>query len=464
MKQDFASEIKEYFSKNKIFLFVFILLVPIFVYAKLTIFHLDYHRTWTDTLSYVSQAVQPITSANFWFGVRPFTLPLVYKIFGLNLVNYVQYQNFSIIVHFQFLVGLIAWLVLAFAISTKFKNAVSKIVSVILIFLLCLGLQNSLWDKLMLSESLSNSLFILLLSLWILTEKIIPSKKTWIRTGFLVFSIIISIFYAFIRDTNAYVLFCAGGCFIIYGFIRKTPKEYKRIALICGFSFVSIFMLSWLNSSMTTRWVYPLVHVLQDRKTSEPALVDYFSENGIDLFEKFPTPLTTSKTGISITSEKSAQDLYLMNTSKKVYLKFLLTHPGYLIAEPFNNLDSLINPISTEYRYSFKVTMPWVNSLSNIIYWNSSWVLLLGILFCAISLKMAAASDRALLWMILFLLLSVIPIALLIWHADTFEIERHAEQIMIQTRLGFWLAGLCSIDDIVTKFGYRKNAKNILSE
>ena len=71
------------FKKASIFLFyssiAFLSLV-----IKIKIFELDGFRTWNDTMSYVATTIAPMNSLAFWNGERPFVLPLIYKLFGVN--------------------------------------------------------------------------------------------------------------------------------------------------------------------------------------------------------------------------------------------------------------------------------------------------------------------------------------------------------------------------------------------
>jgi uncharacterized membrane protein len=183
-------------------------------------------------------------------------------------------------------------------------------------------------------------------------------------------------------------------------------------------------------------------------------LADYFSQNGIDLFQKFPNTTRDSDDKISPVTLASVNDLILIKECKTIYVKFLLTHPLYLVGAPLNQVHSLISPVSTEYEYRYepRPTYPWVVVLTNIIFPQTDWVLLIGIVVILIGLLFARSESRPFLWFLLILDLSVIPLAILIWQADSMEIERHAEQLMIQSRLGFWLPLVYVIDCILGKY------------
>ncbi|MCX6053352.1 MAG: hypothetical protein NTZ74_00260 [Chloroflexi bacterium] len=415
-------------------------------------------RTWTDTKLYVQVATYPFFSNEFWIAERPFVLPLFYKLLGMNLSNFTEYKYLAGVVKIQVLVGAFSWILLAFATSRQLKNNVFRVVSTAFVLLVGLGLHSSLWDKLVLTESLSNSLFIVFLSLILFIDIVSKTNKSWGRVLFLISVGITALLYAFIRDVNAYLLFIAGLSLLLYRILVKDPLSKTKIYLNLSILFLAVSLLSLINSNLTNRWRGPLVNVLKDRKVSQPVLADFFMKNGVDLFQKFPNTSTDPLAEQLPATLASINDLAFLKECKAIYVKFLVTHPLYLISAPLNQLNSLISPDSTEYEYRFepKPTYPWVVALTNIGYPRSNWVLAIGIIAALVGLFIARPEARPFLWFLLVLNLSVIPLALLIWHADTMEIERHAEHIMIQTRLGFWLSLVFLIDCILARFNAGK--------
>lgn len=429
-----------------LFLFVFILGTILFVVLKKTIFNLDHLRIWKDTTEYVVQTSFPVFSKEFIFGERILGLPLFYKILNVTNYNYTDSDPLFRIAITQFWIGIVAWVTLAGVVSFQFKKHFTKITSFILVYLLALGLPNSQWEKIILSESLSNSMFFLLLALILLTPAIVNYRKKWVRVPFWFLVVLVSISYTFIRDTNAYLLLLASLCIIIAIFFVKQKTVLHKSLLTWAALFVTLFILVWTNGSSSTRWVRPLAHVLEDRKSSFADLPKYFLVNGIDLFKMFPDPETPTRTSLSSTSEQNSKNLVLMQQIKNMYMKFLVTHPIYSFTNPWENRNGIISPSQTAERYNFTGTPDWVTKLSNTIYPLSSAVYPTGILLIIISLVIAPDKERVLKFCSLFLFLSVFPIGWFIWHADTIEIGRHCEQFMIQSRFAFWLSIVFILD------------------
>jgi len=167
--QSLFSKIDFFYMKYKkwLFLLFFLLLSAFFIIIKMSIFKIDNLRIWKDTTEYVTLSTYPLFSKEFWFGNRTVVLPLVYKILNISPENYREIDSLFRIAITQFWIGIFAWIMLSAIVSLYFENGLYKIVSWTLIYLLSLGLQNSQWDKLILTESLSNSFFVLLLALFL---------------------------------------------------------------------------------------------------------------------------------------------------------------------------------------------------------------------------------------------------------------------------------------------------------
>jgi len=450
--QSLFSKIDFFYMKYKkwLFLLFFLLLSAFFIIIKMSIFKIDNLRIWKDTTEYVTLSTYPLFSKEFWFGNRTVVLPLVYKILNISPENYREIDSLFRIAITQFWIGIFAWIMLSAIVSLYFENGLYKIVSWTLIYLLSLGLQNSQWDKLILTESLSNSFFVLLLALFLLIAFVNKMGKRWINIVCLISFFFVSLLYAFTRDTNAYFLLFAGIVIILIWLFWKKKIRVKNFILL-GVTFISCFCLAFIDSSLSTRWGLPLVHVLEDRKDDYPVLSQYFYSKGIDLFEYFPDPVEVTRTSISVTTETNSKDLELMKRVKSIYTTFLISHPGYSFIAPLQSINILINPYPTDYRYNVNGTPDWVYKLSDSIYPSSYLIYPIGLLLLVLSFVLAPNQNPILKYLILFLFISIIPIGLLIWHADTLEIPRHSEQIMIQSRIGLWLSVLCFLVSIRLK-------------
>lgn len=446
--QAFFSKLDLFYTNywNWIFWLFFLGITLLFILLKKSIFNMDNLRIWKDTTEYVLVSSHPLFSKEFIFGNRTLALPLFYKILGVTKENYRDTDTLFRIAITQFWISIITWSTLSAAISMSLKKHGLKIIAFILVFLLSLGLQNSQWEKLILSESLSNSLFICLLALFLVIPNIKNFKESWKKMVYYVLVLLVSLAYSFARDTNAFFLLLVCCCTLLFIVILKKDHLLRKVLIVTSMIYFISFSLTYVNSLFSTRWEIPLVHVLEDRKNSYQVLTNYFYKKGLDLFITFPDPLTPTSTSISTTTEINSQNLALMIKAKSVYMQFLIVNPKYFFFSPIINLPDIISPYSSDYRYNFNGTADWAVKLNQFIYPISSFVYPLGIMFILLSIFLDPKNNGLLKILIIFLFISVFPLGWLIWHADTQELMRHSEQLLIQSRVAFWLSILCFLD------------------
>jgi len=428
----------------------------LFIILKIKIFELDGFRTWTDTLSYVATTIAPLNQMEFWNGERPFVLPLIYKLFGVNLTNYSDFTVMRSVLKFQFIVGVLSWLLFAYSVCRLFNRIFIKIIAITIVFLLGLGLHASMWDKLLLSESFSNSFFLIIVSLLL----IFTSTKKGNKLSTVVASVFLGVFsclYLFIRDANAYIVFFGSLIGIFYWLLIVKNRNQKKILL--GISLIGIILsfFAFISMNLSTRWWAPIQHVLFDKRNTVPEMTLFFKNEGFDLFENTPylmDPLAFKKTPISLDPVIKSEKL---KNAKTIYTKFLLTHPKYTFFNPFSDYNNIYNPDNLPYRYPVEETPGWVTKITNIGYPKGIWVLAVGIILCFVSLVFSKRNFRPAILVILFLILSCIPLGILFWLSDSIEIQRHSQQLFIQSRIGFWLSILFVFEWLIGRIGVHRS-------
>ncbi len=446
------------FMKNKERLFFaasFALVFLFFAFIKYQIFDMDDFRIWTDTKSYVQTAVLPLSNQDFWFGLRPFLLPLIYKVFGANLINYTDGLLMNRVLLFQFGMATVAWMLLGYAFSRQFVKIQSRLAAVIITALLGLGLHASMWDKLLLSESISNSLFLLILAQVLLLVKTVNRKQAWWGAGSLLLSVLL---FIAIRDANVYFVLLAAAVGLLSLFFFKEPR---RLILTVSLAGAAVGIISFVLVNQSQRWWTPVQHVLLERRNSEQQLAAYFAAEGYDLMrmDKELTAAEAENAGqpVDIEHEQTLHEL------KSVYTRFLISHPGYIFLAP-SNLSNLLNPVNFEYRYNHKAPSGWTTTFTNLIYPAGAWVYLAGLGCCLLVFVLNGRKLEPSLLVVFFLLVSAWPLALLIWHSDTMEIERHAQQLMIQSRIGFWFALVLLVNALSEKIAKKKRPPDLLAK
>ena len=144
--------------------------------------------------------------------------------------------NYSAIVLFQTILGIFSWILLSFAFFTIIDNHSLKLLSVLLI--LSLGITAPIvgFDSMILSESLTFSVFNLIMALMILYYK----SKNKIQLIILLFFII---FYAGTKQTSAHVSIVL--IILILTFVLPKSNSIPSIRFQIGLLVVSIFISSF---------------------------------------------------------------------------------------------------------------------------------------------------------------------------------------------------------------------------
>jgi hypothetical protein len=440
-----AKKYEKHPRNNSSFIFYccFTVLIIVVGIIRLQIFRVDTLRTWLDTKSYIDLASHSVFQLSFWIGNRPPLLPLIYKALGGNVESYTTWAFMNNVVHVQLIISYVSWVILAFSVSNQFRSLFSKVFSSVSIMFVSLSIFTNFWDKLLLSESISNSLFVLLISFWFFALTV---KNRAANIFLCITTIVVATLYCMVRDSNPYFVLFAGFCLLGYFGLKKVTKQYisNKIPYF-GVVFIFLFALSFLSATSGQRSKSNITHVLADGN-SIPKVKLFFAQKGIDLaqFSACATinlEKTNNECEVIIQSNKE-----LIENSSTLYYQFLITHPGYVLSAPLKSLSSLLSPISTEYRHTLKITPEWIYFLGKTFTPIGNWVYPATIVFSIIGLTITAKEKRKPYLILAFLFLSIFPMALLIFHADTLEIERHAQQLFLQSRLCFWLSCILLVD------------------
>jgi hypothetical protein len=428
--------------------------ITIFIFSvdtKIAVYNLDAARSFNDTPRYVSTGSYSLLDGNFWVGKRPFTIPLFYKLIGYTPQNYSDQGEMEQVARIQLIFSIIAWTILAISVTLLMRRMVFKFISFAVITMVGATLYVTQWDRLMLSESLSTSLFVLLLAflvvsvmLWI---KDLP-QPPWFQILFVFCLIVIATLYCFTRDINAYFLLSLGGLMVLGSmfnavFRHRLFAEYVFILM----SFLTLFGISNAIVNLNTRYAGPLRNVLVYRFFPDEEKLSYLRQKGLPYNPRFSTyyQLTTKEYGklLSIDDPEGLLDTWISKYGKKILVVYLLSHLDYALIDPLID-QSLTNGNFGEFRKILSPTPFRLSFLTGFFYPRFPIIPIFFVLFFGISIFLAWKDRPHRIWMIviLALFLTAIPSLLLIWHSDTSDIPRHSLQAALQLRLASWLCSL----------------------
>jgi hypothetical protein len=428
----------------------------LFVLYKWTIFNLDEIGQYFDTTSYASVANVPILDKRFWLRERPFTLPLLYKFLGAQGEIYlIPTEIFQKITQFQLSFSILSWIVLGASISYVIRNKWARVAAYTIILFFGGAIDLSQWDRILISESISLSLFAMFVAMLVLGFHI--WDRLWVMKTrnlglFIVLFLSISTLYIFTRDVNAYLLLIVITFIAVSALIRSRNLKSLQKPLIIVVLLLLIFFAQALSSSVGHRWYGPFRNVFFARILPSDQALMHFLDAGLPLDRQDVSELRGYEREqfmeLFNSSTYVAANDWILENGRSVYVTYLLKYPIDSFMAPLKEIRHLVSPDSSEYRIQEKETPEWVVTISKLSYPSSSLAVALMSLIPGILLFCIFSRQEFQAWWLVpyLLLLSAYPLMFIIYHGDAIELERHALQVSMQIRLASWLLIVALLD------------------
>lgn len=414
------------FNKQKVLFWASLVLILFYVGIRtintLPVIH-EMRRAY-DTPQYREIARHAIWEKEFLAGDKPFITPLVFK-----LVNQDNFATGSVFLT----VSIFSWIFLAVQVSKSLYNGPIKFAGLSFILMFSL-IQNIVgWDAFLISESPTLSLFALFIAFWL------SVVRDW-KTGNVIGLLFITFLWVFTKDSNAYIVLMIAA---LVGALAIAIKEYRHYLIISS-SFILFFILSLSSSNISQRWIAPFDHVLTMRIQKSNEDVQFFQDCGMP----YSSEIFDMGGDISKNEEWALRDefqAWMLDSGKSCYFGWLLANLGRSLQEPLADLEEMMG-FKRKYATNFQPVLPY--TLENILYPYQSALILVFLAFSGIGLALRPIVwQHNPTWFIpITLILLFLPHAVLIWHGDAIEIDRHALQAGIQFFLGFWLSLLFAVD------------------
>lgn len=390
-----------------------------------------------DTTAYLRISRENILSQRFWADARPFVFPLLLKLTG-------QYLPLTSLIQLFF--SIFSWGCLAFLFVDFLRNNWVKIISFNVLLALSLVRHFASWDYMIMTESLSLSFFVLFLAcgIWLI--------KGWSRTKAVVF-IIVGMLFAFVRDTNAYVLLFLS-VLLLFAVIFRWIHA-RNLAFI--FSFAGIFLLSSWTSDLGARWVFPLNNNIGKRVLPSEQAVRFFKKCGMPI-----TPGLMSLAGEFANGQDRAfyNDPSLERYRSWLHSKGKSCYMMYLLGDMPGNSMAVINQFEFLMTYSkihatlapgYDPVIPFF--LERFIYPTGNilwlWILITG---AALILLWRRQWKENSVWGVYVLLcLLIFPHLFVTLFGDAMAPERHSLSVGLQFALCIWFLTLLSTDRLISR-------------
>jgi len=393
----------------------------------------SYWQKYSDGWDYLSQSELPFFSSEFFFpsaddltkfDARPFTIPLIFKLCGQNVV--------AIIIVQKLLLALSA-LLLALSLFLYVPKKWVKYLLVASIFTLISWWNILGWTKMLLSESISISLLFTWLGSFIWYFK----KPSYLRLSL---HFVIMVLFSFTRDNWPYFLFLFYGMILLIA-VLWNRKILKHTLLAFGL-IITVFFIQQRSAYIGHRYQLPVMHNIVMKILPNDEYTEWFVARGMPCVDSLKTNFSNctnenQKIYKLYRNPKYREFLDWVNQEGRgTYTRFLISHPArlFLINEPIKLRKEIF---AHDLLYPGRPLGPglWIKGLFPLF--GGWFVVGLGLL-C--SLLFWKSKDMRFLLPPLLILLTT-GNALLLYNADAMEVSRH----LFITRILIELIGFISI-------------------
>ncbi|MBF0550857.1 MAG: hypothetical protein HQK60_10010 [Deltaproteobacteria bacterium] len=402
-----------------------------------------------DSPSYLDNAKKSPLTIEFYFGSRPPTIPLFY-----HMLN----SNPKAITIFQTLLCMGAWSMLGLTMAGAVKNWLLKALMVGSVAGLALLPDIQLWNTVILSESISYSLFAILCSLmFIMTTCDNRPRYLVAVTG------IAGVLFGSAKDTNAYLgLFVGLVMILIFVLSLKKGTKLNIGALLLGFLFASTFLFSNYSADHVdlnpdnNRWEFSFFNIMGKRILVDDNLLAHFKQCGMPvndaLIRRTDKWVYEDSSAFYTDPELKKFRVWVKQSGKSCYANYLIRHPDYAFKRLFIMKDWILHIEPTIDLIGVYASKPYkLDSFAkSITLHKKAWLnglLLTGSLLMV--LIIVSRSFNKYIAFSLIMLMLTIPHAFVCYHGDVMEILRHCLPVALQLYLGLILLSIFCVDTLV---------------
>ncbi len=293
---------------------------------------------WNDTAVYVHMASAPIWSRRFWAGQRPPLTALLIKLVG-SADGFLAAQA---------VIAALCWGFLAFTVGRLVEPGWRRVAAVWSMLAVATAFPVTLWNRSVLSESFSMSLLALLFATLIWTAR----RWTWPRVSGVA---AVCLCYAAVQgcaDLDGRILVDCDRS--MGGGRRSAPRSPMSPSAAGGLSIclIGLVALTGWGAVSSHRTRENVADVFYVRVFPFPDRVAWFAAHGMPEQNQVERLAGTTQTEpgtakvvyVSPTDPAFRQlDGWLATNGSSTYFLWLLTHPGYVISEPFARPERAFN-------------------------------------------------------------------------------------------------------------------------
>jgi hypothetical protein len=399
--------------------------------------------TSPDTLQYIAIAARPILSRAFLAGSHPPLTPLVWKVSG-------DAETFVVV---QTCISILAWSVLAWIMGRVVGGGWRGLGAGAVVLGFASTSPIMQWNRAVLSESLALSALALLFASGIWWAEKPDVARAVAFTG-------AAALFCLVRDSDILVVALLAVVFAAWAMVRRATVPRVAWVAVVGLGLVTIGTLA--ASMESRRFDVNLNNIVAARVLPYHDRVVWWADHGMPqareieaAVRKYPcrcgdAPVVSWR--VWHQPRFSEISTWLHDNGRRVYLEWMLTHPDYVVAEPFRrperaayNHDRLSAYVPEDSRGS--------PLLTGLLYPPWPFVVAAS---AAVIVAMVVRRDRRRVVLVLALLGVLGLVHMFIaWHGDGMEGRRHGLEGNAQTRLAVLLLLLVVFLDPLKRYAFR---------
>ena len=387
--------------------------------------------SWNDSVVYVHIASRSLWSAGFWAGQRPPATALLIKLVGSS-------RGFLAA---QAAIAALSWGFLAWTVGRLVSRGWRRTVAAWAILAFATAFPVTLWNRSVLSESLSMSLLALVFATLIWTARRLTRPRVAAATA-------TCLCFAATRDAQIWTvafLAVAVGAGAIVAAVKK--RELAVRAGVLSLCLAGVVVLTGWGTVSSHRTEQNVADVLYVRIFPFPGRVAWFAAHGMpeqrqidDLARATAAaPGAAKVVGFSVSDPAFAQlERWIDSKGTGTYVLWLLTHPGYVATEPLLRPERSYNFANGDLTFYASSTDRMASPLTFAMW--PPLIALVALATVAALVSVVSGAWRDGVWrMVLALTIIGILSMLVAWQGDGQEVTRHTVEGFAELRLGIWI-------------------------
>ncbi len=410
-----------------------------------------------DSSSYISQTNIPLFSWEAFTNRRLPSYPQFFNIFepaggyqaptavsypaapGVGSRNKALQPGFDTVVVAQAVISIFSWLTFVILLCRRLKTKILRPIAAVVILLFAFSPSLAEWDSILMTESLSFSLFTLLTAVTmellfrLVEEKCKPGRLT---SFLMVIWAILLPAWAFTRDSNANMMIIIVVFFGIFLIIPKIRKEIP-IFWVVGLTIWAAFLFSWYFTTAlaANRWSGSWTDIHNHWIAGYPAREKFFTDHGM------PSSYT---------------DEWVRESGSKTYLLFLINHPGFMVTELLGRLSDAFSENVQPFFYTYPTLIrKMVLAVGEIFHPLSSsaffFPIFSGLLIIISSIRNSLENNKSWFWFVLWLVSMIYGLYLASFFGDSGGLIRHTLGAVVYLRFMIWLFPIILAEIICNK-------------